>query len=232
MSTQKPNENKDPEVAIEQALGRTEFFIEKHGKKLLIFFVALVVVVGAYFAYTNLYVAPRAVKASAAMFDAQMLFERDSFAVALAGDGVSLGFEDIISEYSGTPQANLAAHYAGICCLKTAQFDRAISFFSQFDPTKNNVGEILAAQNTGLMGDCYVEMGQADKGVELYVKAAKSSANAATAPVFLQKAAMVNLANGKAAAAIEQLQTIKSEYPASIIARDVDKYIALAEQQL
>lgn len=232
MSTQKPNENKDPEAAIEQALGRTEFFIEKHGKKLLVILISLVVVVGAYFAYTNLYVGPRSVKASAAMFNAQMLFERDSFAVALAGDGMALGFEDIIDEYSGTPQANLAAHYAGICCLRTAQFEKAISFFEKFDTKQNNIGEILAAQNTGLMGDCYIEMGQTDKGVEFYLKAAEQSTNAATAPVFLEKAALINIANGKAAAAIEQLQTIKSQYPASIIARDIDKYIALAQQQL
>lgn len=231
MSTQKPNEHQDPEVSIEQAIGRTELFIEKHGKKLLIALIIIIAIVGGYFAYANLYAQPRSMKASAAMFDAQTAFQRDSFAVALAGNGVALGFEDIITEFSDTPQANLATHYAGICCLRTAQFEKAISFFEKFDNSKEDVGLLLSAQNTGLMGDCYVELGQKDKGIEMYLKAVSMADNVASAPVYLHKAAIINLASGKADQAKAQFQEIKSKYPTSIIARDIDKYIALAEQK-
>ncbi|MEG0467332.1 MAG: hypothetical protein RSF93_03875 [Mucinivorans sp.] len=231
MSTQKPNETQAPEAAIEQALGNTELFIQKHSKTMVIALLVIVLLVGGYFAYTNLYVAPRAQKASAAMFDAQAEFARDSFAVALNGNGVALGFVDVIDQYSGTEQANLAQHYAGICCLKMGEFKNALDYFDKFDAQKEGIGEVLNAQNIGLMGDCYVEMGQSDKGIECYMKAVKASNNVATAPLFLQKAAMVNLASGNAAAAIEQFQSIKAQYPTAIIARDIDKYIALAQQQ-
>ncbi|MEF9950836.1 MAG: tetratricopeptide repeat protein [Mucinivorans sp.] len=231
MSTQKPIENQDPEAAIEQALGHTELFIEKHGKMLVVILVAIVVLVGGYFAYTNLYVAPRSEKASAAMFDAQAQFARDSFAVALNGNGVTLGFNEVIDEFSGTAQANLAQHYAGICCLHMGEFEKAIGYFEQFDPKNEGVGEVLKAQNLGLIGDCYVEMEQTEKGLEYYKKAVQASNNMATAPLFLQKAAMVNLASGNAQAAVEGFQAIKSQFPTSMIARDIDKYIALAQQE-
>lgn len=232
MSTQKPAEHKDPEVAIEQAIGKTEMFIEKQGKKLLIGLIVIVLVVGGYFAYTNLYLAPRSEKASAAMFQAQYEFERDSFATALNGNGLFLGFDEIISEYSGTEQANLALHYAGICCLQTGDFKRAISYFEQFSEVKGAAGDVISAQNTGLIGDCYTEMGDVAKGIEYYTKAVSQSNNIATAPTFLQKAAIANLASGNAAKAVEQFKTIKSQYPSSILSRDIDKYIALAEQKL
>lgn len=231
MSTEKNTPNTDPEVAIEHALSNTELFFERHGKKLLIGLLVVVVAVSGYFAYTGLYAAPRQEKAAAAMFDAQMAFAQDSFAVALAGNGVTMGFDEIIAEFSGTPQANLAQHYAGICCLHTGDFQRALGYFETFDNQKGAVGEVITAQNIGLMGDCYVELGQAEKGVEQYLKAAGVSNNPATAPLFLQKAALVNLSLGKAAAALEQFQQIKSDYPYSIVARDIDKYIAWAQQQ-
>lgn len=231
MSTEKNTPHTDPEIAIEHALGNTELFLERHGKKLLIGLVVVVVAVSGYFAYNGLYTGPRKEKAAAAMFDAQMAFAQDSFATALAGNGVTMGFDEIIAEFSGTPQANLAQHYAGICCLHTGDFQRAIGYFEAFGNQEGAVGEVITAQNIGLMGDCYVELGQTEKGVDQYLKAAKASKNVATAPLFLQKAALVNLSLGNAAAALEQLQQIKSDYPYSIVARDIDKYIAWAQQQ-
>lgn len=232
MSTNKSIDQKDPEVAIDHAIGKTELFIEKHGKKLLIALIAIIVIVGGYFAYNNLYSNPRAVRASAAMFEAQTQFERDSFAVALNGNGVFMGFDEIITEFGSTPQANLATHYAGICCLRTGDYQKAISYFEKFNNQEGGVGEVISAQNIGLIGDCYTEMGETAKGTEYYLKAVALSDNIVTAPAFLQKAAINNLATGNAAQAVEQFKTIKSQFPTSIMARDIDKYIALAEQKL
>ena len=61
MATQ--NTNQDPEAAIENAIGRTEAFLQKNGKLLLSLLAVIVVVVGGYFGYKYLYVAHRAEKA-------------------------------------------------------------------------------------------------------------------------------------------------------------------------
>ena len=90
--TNKNRQTQDPEQVIEQGLGRFELFIERNGKAMLIVLGAIVVLVGGYFSYKYLYLAPRADKASAAMFAAQNQFERDSFALALNGNASFDGF--------------------------------------------------------------------------------------------------------------------------------------------
>lgn len=235
MATQKPKVEKDPEVVIEQAIGRSEQFLERHGKKMLIILVVVIAAVGGYFAYTNLYVASRAEKASAAMYNAQMSFEVDSFAMALngvQGPNGFMGFEQISDEFSGTAQANLAYHYAGICHMRMGDFAKALAAFEQFETLKGGVNEVIAAQNTGLMGDCYLETGDVARGVELYAKAASESQTVAVAPTYLQKAAIANCSLGAYAKALEQFTQIRDQYPTSINARDIDKYIAFAQQNL
>ena len=52
-------------------------------------------------------------EAKAQMWMAEQYFERDSFNLALNGDGNYLGFLDIIEEYGITKSANLANYYYG-----------------------------------------------------------------------------------------------------------------------
>lgn len=226
------SQSEDPEVVIETAIGKSEQFIEKYGKKMLVGLTVIVLGVGGYFGYTNLYIAPKMDKASAAMFEAQYQFEKDSFAVALKGNSSFSGFEQIATEYGSLPQGNIAKHYAGICCLYMNDFQKAITYFESFSVVDGAMGEIVSAQNYGLTGDAYVELGDMQNGLKCYEKAAIHSDNSDTAPVYLKKAALVNESLGNYAAAIEQYKKIKTTYPSSFIARDIDKYIALVEQKL
>lgn len=232
MATNNKTTQEDPEVVIESAINRSEQFIEKNGKKLLIALAVIVLAVGGYFSYQHFYKAPQADKASAAMFDAQYLFERDSFALALKGNASFEGFEEIIEQYGSTPQGNIARHYAGICCLYTGQYQQAINYFTAFTAVDGASGEIITAQNFGLMGDAYVELGDMNSGVGMYEKAASQSENIDTAPTYLKKAALVNESLGNNTKALEQYKTVKSNYPSSLEARDIDKFIARVEQSL
>lgn len=220
------NHHEDPEVVIESALGRSEKFIEKYGKNLLIALIVIVVGVSSYFGYVHFYKAPKSDKAASALYVPQQQFAKDSFEMAL------IGFEDVIADFSGTKEANLAAHYAGICCLYTGQYDKAILLFEKFKNQEGAIGELITAQNYGLMGDSYVELGQMDKGVQMYEKAVAYSSNNDTAPVYLKKAALVNESLGNNAKALQQYKTVKSDYAQSTEARDIDKFIARVEQSI
>ena len=98
--TAKNRQTQDPEQVIEQGLGRFELFIERNGKTMLIILGIIIVLVGGYFSYKYLYIAPRMEKASAAMFEAQNQFERDSFALALNGNASFDGFLTIAASTS------------------------------------------------------------------------------------------------------------------------------------
>ncbi len=232
MATKKPVV-KDPEESIEQALSKTELFFEKNGKLLLSILAVIAVVVGCFFGYRHFYAQPREQKATDAMFEAQIQFERDSFAIALNGvKGVFAGFDEVATEFSGTPQANIANHYAGICAMRMGDFQKAISYFQKYSQSGNAAGDVIDAQNYGLIGDCYIESGDAAKGVEFYKKAISASKSDATAPIYTQKAAIELYTQGKYTEALELFKSLSSKYPASLQARDADKFIALVEQKL
>lgn len=222
----KQDQKQDPEMVIESAIGRSEQFIERNGKLLLIILLVVVLGVSGYFGYKHLYLAPRADKAVAAMFTAQHQFEQDSFAMALPG------FVAVMDEFGGTPQANVAAHYAGLCCLYTGDYQKAVEYFGEFKAVDGAAGEVISAQNLGLTGDAYVQMKDMQNGVMMYEKAAAASANDDTTPVYLKKAGMVNESLGNNAKALEQYKQIRSNYPQSFVARDIDKFIARVEQGL
>lgn len=227
------NNTTDPEVSIERALTKTELFLERNGKALLIGLAIVALVVGSFFAYNSFYAAPRAEKATDAMFEAQIQFERDSFAMALNGvNGVLMGFDEITTQFDGTPQANIANHYAGICAMNMGNFEKAIQYFEKFKNHNSPAAGVINAQNYGLIGDCYIETGKNTQGVEFYTKAIKASNSNATAPVYTHKAAITLYTEGKFAEALTLLKTLKAQYPRSFQARDADKYIALAEQKL
>lgn len=231
--TNKNRHAQDPEQVIEQGLGRFELFIERNGKALLIALGAIIVLVGGYFSYKYLYLAPRTQKAAAAMFEAQNQFERDSFALALNGNASFDGFLAIADQYGNTPQGNLAKHYAGLCYLYMGEYQQAVDAFKSYDAVKDNAaGTLIAAQNLGLTGDACVELGQLEEGVKYYEKAAAYSDNVGTAPVYLKKAGMVNEKLGNLQQALDQYLNIRNNYPRSMQARDIEKFIARVQQQL
>ena len=231
--TAKNRQTQDPEQVIEQGLGRFELFIERNGKTMLIILGIIIVLVGGYFSYKYLYIAPRMEKASAAMFEAQNQFERDSFALALNGNASFDGFLTIADQYGNTPQGNLANHYAGLCYLYLGQYQEAVDAFEAYDAVKDNAaGNLIGAQNIGLTGDAYVEMGKLNEGAKYYEKAAAFSDNISTTPLYLKKAGLVNEKLGNLAKALEQYETIRNNYPQSMQARDIEKFIARVQQQM
>ena len=96
MAQHKQQNEQDPEIAISSAIGNVEAFIMKNGRSLLIALIVIIVVVGGFFGYKYLIMAPRGEKAAAAMFSAEQQFAKDSFRLALEGDGNFAGFLEVI----------------------------------------------------------------------------------------------------------------------------------------
>lgn len=224
-------QNLDPEVAIENALGKTELFFQRNSKLLLTILVVIVVAVGGYFGYKYLYQAPRAEKASEMMFVAQQLFAEDQFDLALEGDGNNAGFLEVIERYGSTPEGNLANHYAGICYLRTGDLDNALKYLHRYASVDGAPGLLINAQNHGLQGDIYVQLKDNGKAVEAYEKAVKAADNVLTTPYYLKKLGLLYEQNGAYDKAVAAYRRIADDYPTSLEARDIEKYIGQAEQR-
>jgi len=87
---------------VEVALTKTEQFLEKHLNMVFYVIGGIVVVILGIIGISKYVIAPRNTDAQEQMFAAQNYFSVDSFNVALNGDGVSLGFLDIIDQYGST----------------------------------------------------------------------------------------------------------------------------------
>ena len=205
---------------VENALNKAEQFFEDNQKGIAIGAVAILAIIAIIWAAKTQYFAPLNHEAQKEMFNAQYYFEADSFAKALNGDGVNLGFLQIIDEYSSTDAGKLAQYYAGVCYLNLGDFENAkkhLKAYSSDDETLNSMA-------IGLTGDAEVELGNDNAAVDLYNKAIKKG-NKLTAPMFLLKLGNLYEKQGQKDKALKAYQTIKDEYPASNLASSIDKYI-------
>jgi tetratricopeptide (TPR) repeat protein len=213
---------------IESALTRTERFIEENQKIITYVIGGIVLVVVAYLGITRFYIHPQQKEAQSQMFMAENYFERDSFNLALNGDGNYLGFLDIIDNYGVSNAANLAKYYSGISYLKLGQFEEAINYLKKFKTDDLLLGPV----KEGALGDAYTELGDQNKALSHYQSAYSMNNNELTKPVFMQKAAYTLEALGKFDDALKLYKEIKSEFPNSTEGRNADKYIALLEVKL
>lgn len=214
--------------AVEEALSKSEQIIEKHQKSILTVIGIVVVIVVAYFGFDKYYLAPLEEEAQIEIAKAESYFAQDSLQLALNGDGINLGFLDVIDDYGMTKSANLAHYYAGICYLKLGQFEDAISYLKGFSAAD----QVVAPMAVGAIGDAYMELGETDKAINYYLDAANQRVNEFTSPFFLQKAAWGYESNGDYKKALDMHQRIKEEFAASNEGREADKYIALLNGKL
>jgi tetratricopeptide (TPR) repeat protein len=223
---------KDPEMQIENALGQTEIWLERNWKPIAIGIVAVLIVVGGIYGYQEFVKAPQAEKAAEAMFVAEQQYIAGEYATALNGDGTNLGFVDVVASYGSTVHGRLAAHYAGICFLKEGDFDSALEYLAKYKPVRGVPGAIINAENEGLKGDIYVQKGDYAAAADHFTKAVDAADNILTTPLYLKKLGLALEASGDIAGAVAAYKRVSDEYPASLEARETEKFAAEAEQKL
>lgn len=222
MSKKKKDTQPEQFESVENALTRTEQFIENNQKIITSVVLVIVILVGAYLLFTRYYLQPMEDEAQEQMFRAEQYFARDSFNLAINGDGNYLGFLDIIEEYGITESANLAHYYAGISYLHLGEYDNAIENLNEFKVD----GKIIEPQKLGALGNAYLEKDNRDRALDYFHDAIDADDNSFTAPLYMSKAAIVYELKGEYQEAIDLYEEIKRRYPESAQNEDADKNIA------
>lgn len=204
------------------SLRKMQSSFEKNQKLIVGAIVAVVVLVGGFFGYKQFIQKPNEEKAAAALFSAERWFEVDSLNLTLNGDPQHPGALSVIKKYDGTKAGNLARYYAGMSYLRTGDAKNAITHLEKFDG-KGTPLEYLAY---GALGDAYMETNNNAKGIEMYKKAAGNEKDNFVSPLYLFRAGLASELAGKADDAKKIYLDIKSKYPYSQQARDIDKYLA------
>jgi len=223
----KGNKTDDQFAQIEETLSKTEQYIENNQENLVRTVGAIIVVIALFIGYQKLYIAPMEQEAQVDMFMAELYFQKDSFNLALNGDGQYLGFIDIADEYSSTKPGKLANYYAGLSYLNTSDFENAIEYLDDF--SSDDI--ILSSLALGCIGDAYMELEDTDNALSYYENAASYTDNEFTTPRYMLKQAMIHESNGDYADALALYKGIEADYKSSREGNGIEKYIARAENR-
>jgi len=213
---------------LESALTKTERFIEDNQNTITYIVGGIFLVVVAYLGFNKFYLEPKEEEAQSQMFMAESYFEKDSFNLAINGDGNYLGFLDIIDEYGITKSANLAKYYTGISYLHLGLYEDALDYLNDFKTDDLLLAPIVA----GAKGDAYLELGETDDALKHYERAFSINDNELTSPVYMMKAANLLETLDELEDALSIYKRIKEEYPDSAEGRNIDRYIARVETKL
>ena len=229
MTKKKHEEEKDELIVdVEEVYSKTEDFINTNQNLIMGVVGGIIAIEVAFYAYNRDYLEPLEEEAHGQMFMAEQYFQKDSFDLALNGDGNYLGFIDVADEYGNTSAGNLAHYYAGICYLRNGEYETAIEELESYDAG----GEMLGAVALGAIGDAYMQLGDTDAALNHYEKAIAYSENDFTTPVYLQKAGFAAEEAGNFDKAIDYYTQVKEKFPSTNEGRNAEKYIARAEANL
>lgn len=211
---------------VNEGLSTVGLWIEKHSAALSWTITAIVVVICGLIALNQYVFKPKAVDANNENAKAVVYFMAGDYEQALNGDGAEcIGFQEIADSYKMYQPGKLAALYAGICYYQLGEYEDAAKYLKKF--SANDL--TIAPAASQLLGDAYVEMEEYGKAVSAFEAAAKSG-NELIAPMSLKKAGIVYLEQGDKKAAKKAFEKIKSDYPTSTEAQDIEKYIAIAAE--
>ena len=223
----KTDKNDDQFEQVEQALSKTEQYIVDNQRSIMTIIGAVVAIIVLFKAYQNFYILPLEKEAQTDVYMAELYFQKDSFNLALDGDGQYAGFLDIIDDYSSTNVGQLANYYAGLCYLNIGEYENAIEYLEDF--SSNDI--ILSSLALGCIGDAYMELGDIDDAMDAYEYAIENSENEFTTPRFMMKLAMIHELNGDYTEALNLYQNIKQDFKESIEATGIEKYITRSENR-
>lgn len=212
---------------VEEALSKTELWIENNQKILWAILIALLLVALGIFGITK-YKQKRNETASKLIYKAQEYFGNEQYDMALNGDGNNVGLLDIVNSYGSTKTGKLASYYAGIAYLKQGNYKEAIEYLKKY----NTNDQVLAPMALGAIGDCYMELEDLQNAASYYGKAAAKNPNDFTSPLFLAKQGNTYEMIGDYAKALQAYKTLKKDFPLSNEAFEINKNIANMEEKL
>jgi len=212
-------------ASSENTFGQSSNFVRENQKSLLFIGGAIIALIAIYLLYLKLYLGPREVQAADQMHVAQDFWAKKDWDKAIKGDASYPGFEKIITEYSNTKAANLAYFYLGTAYLNKGEYRKAI------DNLNNYRGDdsMVAAEALGGAGDASVELKDYEKAISYFNKAVDKAKNKFLSPFYLKKLGLVYEEQKDNKSAAEAYKRIKTEYPESAEAQNIDEYIARAE---
>lgn len=218
-------EEKDWEK-IDHAVVKSENFLEKYSKQILIIIAAFVAIACIYLAYKQFYLEPKTEEAQKAMYKGESLFRNGEDSLALYGNGNDfIGFEAIADQYGSTDAGKLAKAYAGLCYAQLGKYEKALDYLKGYSANDKLFTHLV----NGAIGDCLVNTGKAQEAVSYFEKGAKGADNVIHSPILYKKAGLIYRDLGNYDKVIEVFTIIQNKYANSPLTPEAKKYIEEAQ---
>ena len=205
---------------LNESLTGLEQRVEGNKKKLIIYLVVLLVVIGIGLAiFYSIKSGKESASEAIAKADITLAQGNDSLALTQ--------YQAVAAEYSNSV-ANRANLNAAILLYQKGKYQEALESLNSYDVEDELVG--AAAQS--LKGDCYVNLKNLDEALAAYDKAISiCNGNELYAPLFMMKKATVLTEQKKNADAKAIYEDIKANYVKYVQANqlNIDKYIERAD---
>lgn len=220
-TSQRTNANDETIIDLGKVKSNTEQYFEKNQTMILSIIGGLILFVGGYFAYKYLYKEPKNQEALEQLYQAEIMFQKDSIEGALNNPGGgNAGFKEIAENYSSTPAGNLAKYYAGLCNLHLGNYTEAKSYFESYSAS----GDIMTILKNGSLGDANADLQDFPTAISYYEKACNSNNDFLT-PVYLKKLGVLKEKQGDKEGALKAFTKIKEQYPNSPDGGNIERFI-------
>lgn len=218
-------------VDVNEVYSKTEVFIDRNRKILSIVLIAVIVVVAAGAGYYYLMAKPKEERAAQESWKAEQYFELDSLDLALYGDGLYAGLDDVIREHNGT-KAAARGHYAlGVIARDRGDFEEARDHFNKVDVSDEVVRTLAIAG----IGDSEVELGLYSDAAKTFERALARSkgtkAESFLAPMMHFKAGITYLELEEKDKAAKHFDQIVKNYPDAQNYAVAERYAAYLGQK-
>lgn len=134
---------------------------------------------------------------------------------------------EVAETYPRTKAGHTAYYQAANCYIQLKEYKKALEYLGRCSLSS---GDLRKANKEGMAARCHEELGNLDKAIHHYRKAA--DADKSSRPRFLTNLARVYLKKGMKEEARDCLQEIVNRYPKYYGINDVKKRLAILEHEL
>ncbi|MGK7370658.1 MAG: tetratricopeptide repeat protein [Candidatus Halalkalibacterium sp. M3_1C_030] len=185
--------------------------------------ILLIVLSFGYYYYSQ----TQETKAQQLMGMAETYYLNGDYQSALMGseEQFTVGFEQIINNYSGTDAANLARYYAAVSEYKLGNTEQALNYINSYEFPDG----IMGVAPMSFKGVLLTEMGNHEEAARTYVEAAELDMNESTTPYNYLEAANAFRDADNTEQARMYAQKIVDEYPNSAQVAEAERLLGKTE---
>lgn len=221
--------NKQAKQELEQdplleTFSKAQSFYDRNKSAVIGGIVAFIVIVGGSLGYYY-YSSAQEEEAQELMGYATQYYLNEDYETALTGSEAdfTVGFEQIIDNYSMTDAANLATYYAAVCEYNLGNAQQAIAYIEDYDVPEGIMGVGPVSFHAVLL----TELGEFEEAARKYVQAAELDENESTTSYNYLEAANAYYTAGNQEEAQTYAQLVVDQYSTSSHAEEAQRLLGM-----